>query len=103
VGGFVRGLRRGARCVWVRHAAGAGQQDHAGGAHQHGGGLHSALTPPDPQLKGAWCPGGFNPCVYHVENRFQNVPFKCSLYRYDLGAQALIGGAVHVECSLPMA
>jgi hypothetical protein len=35
-----------------------------------------ALTPPDPQLKGAWYPGGFNPRTYQVENRFQNVPFK---------------------------
>jgi hypothetical protein len=23
-----------------------------------------ALTPPDPQLKGAWYPGGFNPCTH---------------------------------------
>jgi selenocysteine lyase/cysteine desulfurase len=22
------------------------------------------LTPPDPSLKGAWYPGGFNPCTY---------------------------------------
>ena len=21
------------------------------------------MTPPDPQLKGAWYPGGFNPCL----------------------------------------
>jgi hypothetical protein len=34
------------------------------------------LTPPDPQLKGAWYPGGFNPGTYQVKNRFQNVPFK---------------------------
>jgi hypothetical protein len=25
------------------------------------------LTPPDPQLKGAWYPGGFNPCTYQVK------------------------------------
>ena len=24
------------------------------------------LTPPDPQLKGAWYPGGFNPCTDQV-------------------------------------
>jgi hypothetical protein len=29
-------------------------------------GLLRALTPPDPQLKGAWYPGGFNPCTYKV-------------------------------------
>jgi hypothetical protein len=40
------------------------------------------LTPPDPQLKGAWYPGGFNPCTYRVKNRFQNVPFKCNVHRY---------------------
>jgi hypothetical protein len=34
------------------------------------------LTPPDPYLKGARYPGGFNPCAYRVETRFQNVPFK---------------------------
>ena len=28
------------------------------------------LTFPDPQLKGAWYPGGFNPCTYRI------VPFK---------------------------
>ena len=41
------------------------------------------LTPPDPHLKGAWYPVGFNPCVYQVKNRIQNVPFKCcNLHRY---------------------
>jgi hypothetical protein len=40
------------------------------------------LTPPDPQLKGAWYPGGFKPCTYQVKNRYQNVPFKCNLHRY---------------------
>jgi hypothetical protein len=39
------------------------------------------LTPPDPQLKGAWYPGGFNPCTYQVKNRFQNVLFKFNLHR----------------------
>jgi hypothetical protein len=39
------------------------------------------LTPPDPQLKGAWYPGGFNPCIYQVKNRFQNVPLKFNLHR----------------------
>jgi hypothetical protein len=40
------------------------------------------LTPPDPQLKGAWYPGGFKPCTCQVKKRFQNVPFKCSARRY---------------------
>jgi hypothetical protein len=43
------------------------------------------LTPPDPQLKGAWYPGGFNPCAYRVKTRFQNVPVKCNLRRYTPG------------------
>jgi hypothetical protein len=34
-----------------------------------------ALTPPDPQLKGAWYQGGFNPCTYEVKTRFQFLPF----------------------------
>jgi hypothetical protein len=34
------------------------------------------LTRPDPQLKGAWYPRGFNPCACQVKNRFQNVPFE---------------------------
>jgi Ca2+-binding EF-hand superfamily protein len=44
-----------------------------------GGAVHVALTPPDPQLKGAWYPGGFNPCVYQVKTRFQNVSFRMQL------------------------
>jgi hypothetical protein len=43
-----------------------------------------ALTPPDPQLKGAWYPAGFNPCTYQVKTRFQNSPFKCDVHRYDV-------------------
>jgi hypothetical protein len=44
------------------------------------------LTPPDPQLKCAWYPGGFNPCTYEVKTRFQNLPFsKCNLYCYFAG------------------
>jgi hypothetical protein len=42
-----------------------------------------ALTSPDPQLKGAWYPGGFNPCTYQVKTRFQNVPFKRSSHCYN--------------------
>ena len=52
-----------------------------------GGGGRCALTPPDPQLKGAWCPGGFNPCSYHAQNRFQNVCLsKRDARRYSQGA-----------------
>ena len=43
------------------------------------------MTPPDPSLKGAWYPGGFNPCADQVKNRFQNVPFKCDVRRYAAG------------------
>ena len=41
------------------------------------------MTPPDPQLKGAWYLGGFNPCTYQVKTRFQTVPFKWNLHRYS--------------------
>jgi hypothetical protein len=37
------------------------------------------LIPPDPQLKGAWYPGGFNPRTYQVKNRFRNFPFQIHL------------------------
>jgi hypothetical protein len=37
------------------------------------------LNPVDPQLKGAWHPGGFNPCTYQVKTRFQSFPFKYQL------------------------
>jgi hypothetical protein len=42
------------------------------------------LTPPDPQLKGAWYPGDFNPCSYQAKNPgSQNSPFKMQpLHRY---------------------
>jgi hypothetical protein len=46
-------------------------------------GRRCTLTPPDPQLKGAWYPGCFNPCTYRVKNWFPNVPFKyTTLHRY---------------------
>jgi hypothetical protein len=49
-------------------------------------GLYTPLTPPDPQLKGAWYPGGFNPCTYHVKTRFQSVPFRfINVRRYGEG------------------
>jgi hypothetical protein len=41
-----------------------------------------ALTPPDPQLKGTWYPGGFNLCAYQVKTWFQSLRFKRSLHRY---------------------
>jgi hypothetical protein len=34
------------------------------------------LTPPDAYLKGAWYPGGFNPCTYQVKTRFHKVCFR---------------------------
>jgi hypothetical protein len=34
------------------------------------------LTPPDPQLKGARCPGGFNPRAFHAKTRFQSLGFQ---------------------------
>jgi hypothetical protein len=48
------------------------------------------LTPPDPQLKGAWYPGGFNPCTCQVKNRFQNEPFKCNLAPLQKGGRGEI-------------
>jgi hypothetical protein len=53
------------------------------------------LTPPDPQLRGTWYPGGFSPCAYQAKNRFQNVPFKFNLRRYTaLAAKVVTGGGV---------
>jgi hypothetical protein len=46
-----------------------------------------ALTPPDPQPKGAWYPGGFIPCTYQVEIRFQSLPFKMQLAPLHRGHQ----------------
>jgi hypothetical protein len=43
------------------------------------------LTPPDPQLKGAWYPGGFNPRTYQVKTRFQSLLSKCNLCCYGVG------------------
>jgi hypothetical protein len=55
-------------------------QAHLRHAHPgHPGGGCARLPPPDPQLKGAWYPGGFNPCTYQVKTRFQSVPFKMQL------------------------
>jgi hypothetical protein len=55
----------------------------------HGSGVKSMLvvglyrlTPPDPQLKGAWYPGGFNPCTCQTKTWFQAFAFKCNVYRY---------------------
>jgi hypothetical protein len=45
------------------------------------------LTPPDPYPKGAWYPGGFNPCTCQVKNRFRNVPFKMQRAPLQEGAQ----------------
>jgi hypothetical protein len=52
-----------------------------GGLHEHpcqGGAVHT-LTPPDPQLKGARYPGGFNPCAYEVKTWFQSLLFRMQL------------------------
>jgi hypothetical protein len=45
------------------------------------------LTPPDSQLKGAW----FQPLNLLVNNRFQNVPFKCNLRRYNVEEKSAPG------------
>ena len=42
------------------------------------------MTPPDPSLKGAWYPGGFNPCTYQVNNPVSKFAFQVhNLHRYD--------------------
>jgi hypothetical protein len=48
-------------------------------------GLYKPLTSPDPQLKGAWCPGGFNPHAYQAKTRFQRLLSNgwVNLYRYS--------------------
>jgi hypothetical protein len=80
------------------------QQDvhqHQREARAHGGGRR-ALTPPDPQLKGAWYPRGFNPRTYQSKTRFQDLPFQnATLHRYTAGMQknplAPAGGAPQEE------
>jgi hypothetical protein len=54
-----------------------------------------SLTPPDPQLKGAWYSAGFNPCTYQVKNRFQSLPFKMQLA--PLTVRFLVEGVRHHE------
>jgi hypothetical protein len=49
------------------------------------------LTPPDPQLKGARYPGGFNPCTYQVKKRFQNLLSMRNLHRYVVVCAVLRG------------
>jgi hypothetical protein len=52
------------------------------------------LTPPDPQLKGAWFQT-HDLSPIKRKNRFQNLPFKCNVHRYDVGRvvkAALVAG-----------
>jgi hypothetical protein len=56
------------------------------------------LTPPDPYLKGAWYPGGLNPCTYQVKTRFQDLPFKCNLHRYNAAVSRV---RAHLPLALP--
>jgi hypothetical protein len=44
------------------------------------------LTPPDPQLKGAWYPGGFNPCDYQVKKLVSKFAFQMQLVPLRIGA-----------------
>jgi hypothetical protein len=46
-------------------------------------GPRCTLTPPDPQLIGAWYPGGFKPSPFAHQSWFQNGPFKRNLRLYD--------------------
>jgi hypothetical protein len=66
------------------------------------------LTPPDPWLKGAWYPGGFNPCTYQVKKPVSRFAFQVNnLRRYreamEAGVRAFVsyirGGALQVESS----
>jgi hypothetical protein len=46
------------------------------------------LTPPDPQQKGAWYPGGFNPRTYQVKNPVSKCAFQVhNLHRYTAEAR----------------
>jgi hypothetical protein len=47
-------------------------------------GRRGTLTPPDPQLKGTWYPGGFQTLTLEHQSWFQNVPFKCNPRRYTV-------------------
>jgi hypothetical protein len=59
------------------------------------------LTPPDPRLKGASYPGGFNPRTYQAKTRFQNVLSKMQLapLQFGIDPDNAFGGAVQVESS----
>jgi hypothetical protein len=51
-----------------------------------------ALTPPDPQLKGARYPGGFNPCTYQAKkpvSKFCLSQVHNNLHRYNGGGAVL--------------
>jgi hypothetical protein len=73
-------------------------------------GPRCTLTPPDPQLKGAWYPGGFNPCTYQVKKpvskcafQMQRAPLTGWTPNYHAYAfrrkPPPAGGPVRVECS----
>jgi hypothetical protein len=65
-------------------------QEGTAGDHRKAG--RRTLTPPDPQLKGAWYPGGFNPCTYQVKKTVPKFAFQVhSLHRYSAARVALHG------------
>ena len=44
------------------------------------------MTPPDPQLKGAWYPGGFKPLPLNINPGFKTCLSECNPRRYTSGA-----------------
>ena len=60
------------------------------GQHEVG---RCTLSPPYPQLKGAWYPGGFKPLPLNINPGFKTCRFKCNLRRYSMGAMLAPGMA----------
>jgi hypothetical protein len=62
--------------------------EHAGSERKVG--QYTSLTPPDPQLKGAWYPGGFNPRTYQATLWFQGLPFSMQLAPLQRGGVGVL-------------
>jgi hypothetical protein len=56
------------------------------------GGAVRTLTPPDPYLKGAWCPGGFNPRTYQVKKPVSKCAFQTQHLHLQRGAATVVVG-----------
>jgi hypothetical protein len=65
------------------YGGGGGGGGGCGGASSEDEVGRCTLTPPDPQLKGAWYPGGFKPLPLNINPGFIMCLSKCNVHRYD--------------------